>query len=55
MFKNLSPRLKIKIRLADSLDLLAEDAVTIDARYDFEERAAALRAEVEAEITEMIR
>lgn len=49
-FKNLPPRLKIKIRLAEMLERQAEDASTIDLEYDFLARANALRAEVEEAI-----
>jgi hypothetical protein len=54
-FKSLPNRLKIKIRLAEMLERDAEDAYSIDLRYDFLERADALRAEVEVAIAEMIR
>lgn len=48
LFKSLPSRLKIKIRLAEMLERQAEDAPTIDGRYDLLDRAAALRDEVEA-------
>ena len=46
-FGALPPRLKIKLRLAESLERLAEDA-TPHAAGEFLTRADALRAEVEA-------
>jgi len=49
-FKSLPPRLKIKIRYAELLERQAEDAPSIDQRYDFLDRADALRAEVDQAI-----
>jgi hypothetical protein len=48
MFKNLSPALKIKVRLADALDMQAEDAPNVTIERQLTDRADALRAEVAA-------
>jgi hypothetical protein len=54
-FTSLPPRLKIKVRLAEDLERLADTTPSIDRRYDFLAQADALRAEVDAAITEATR
>lgn len=54
LFKNLPPKYKVKVLLADSRERLAEDAVPHLA-FDFLADADRLRAEVEAFVAEATR
>lgn len=54
-FTNLPNTMKIKVRLAESLERLAEGASSVDAEYDLLARADALHADVEAYVREVTR